>query len=149
MKSILLSFLVFGLLSCGKILQPDFKGIENIHTDKFGLQQTDLSLDILYYNPNKYGVKLKSAEGDAWVDTQFLGHFIVDTTIQIPAKADFRLPVKLSVDTRNVFRNSLTAFLHNEVTVKISGTARLGKAGIFFNYPLDYQVKQPLSDFIK
>jgi hypothetical protein len=145
----LIGLFLLAFSACGKIKQPDFKGIENIRTDRLGLEETNFTLDLLYYNPNKYGVKLKSAEGDAWIDTRLLGHFVVDTMIQIPPLANFRLPIKLAVTTKNMFQNSIVAMFQKEVTVKISGNARLGKAGIFINYPLAYEVKQPMSDFLK
>src|SRR5450755_3940068 len=95
--SLLFIFLVsvFFLVSCGSIKDPEFKSIENARLSQMGFKESILNLDLIYFNPNKFRVKLKEAEGDAWLDSNYLGHFIIaDTLIHIPAAADFRLPVK-------------------------------------------------------
>ena len=92
---------------------------------------------------------MKEAEGDAWLNGTLLGHFIIDTLVSIPANGDFSLPVKLQIDMSKVFKNSLTAFLSNEVTVKVEGKARVGKGGIYIRYPIRYEGKQNLDKLIR
>ena len=140
---------VIFLCSCGQIKEPDFKGIENVRVSKFGLSESTLSLDLHYFNPNKFRIKLKSAEGDAWIENSFWGHFTVDTLIHVPANGEFRLPVKLQVDMGKIFKNSLVAFLAKEVVIKVEGTARLGKGFVFINYPIRYEGKQNLEKLLK
>lgn len=141
--------ITFFVISCGKLKNPEFKGIENVQTNKLGLKNSTLSLNLLYFNPNKTGLKLKNADGKVWIDGDFLGTFIIDSLINILPRADFRLPVELELDMKNVFKNSIAAFLRNEVTLKITGMARVGKAGLFINYPVDYEGKQNLNELIK
>ncbi len=141
--------LLFFLLSCGSIKEPDFKSIENVRISKFGLSESTLSLDLRYFNPNKFRVKLQKAEGDAWIENNFLGHFSMDTLIHIPARGEFRLPVKLQVDMAKIFKNSLVAFLAKEVVIKVEGKARLGKGFVFINYPIRYEGKQNLGELLK
>jgi len=89
----LLIFIIVGVLSsCGSIKDPEFQSIENIKLGKLGLSESTLNLDIVYSNPNNTRLKLKSAEGEAWLDNNFLGHFTVDSLINIPANNLFRLP---------------------------------------------------------
>lgn len=137
------------LLSCGSIKEPDFNRIENIRISKFGMNESSLTLDLYYFNPNRFQLKLKSAEGDTWIDNNLLGHFTIDTLIHIPANGDFILPVKLQVDMSKFFKNSLLALLAKEITVKIEGIARLGKGFIFINYPIRYEGKQNLKELLK
>ena len=73
----------------------------------------------------------------------------MDTLILIPAKADFRLPVKLELEMKSVLKNSLAVFLKNEVMLKIEGQARIGKAGFYVNYPVRYEGKQNISGLLK
>ncbi len=136
-------------ISCGQVKEPDFKDIENVHITTLGLAKSSLTLDLHYFNPNKFRVKLKSAEGDAWIENNFLGHFSMDTLIHIPANGDFRLPVKLQVDMSKLLKNSLVALLAKEVTVKVEGKARLGKGLIYINYPIRYEGKQNLGELLK
>ena len=139
----------FFLFSCGSVKEPDFKSIENVRISKFGLNESTLSLDLRYFNPNKFRVKLQNAEGDAWIENNFLGHFSMDTLIKIPANGEFSLPVKLQVDMGKIFKNSLVAFLAKEVVIKVEGKARLGKGFVFINYPIRYEGKQNLGELLK
>ena len=140
---------LFFLQSCGSIKEPDFKSIENVRISKFGLSESTLSLDLRYFNPNKFRVKLQKAEGDAWIENNFLGHFSMDTLIHIPANGEFSLPVKLQVDMGKIFKNSLVAFLAKEVMIKVEGKARLGKGFVFINYPIRYEGNQNLGELLK
>ena len=105
--------------------------------------------DCHYFNPNRSRLKLKSAQGDAWIENNYLGHFTIDSLIHIPANGDFRLPVKLQVDMNKFFKNYLLTFLAKEVTIKVAGRARVGKGFIFINYPIRYEGKQNLEELFK
>jgi len=146
---LLLFIIVFGSSSCRSIKDPQFQRIENIRLGKLGLNESTLNLDILYSNLNNTSLKLKSAEGEAWLDNTFLGHFTVDTLIKIPANDLFRLPVKLQVDMRKILQSSLLAFLNPEVVIKVNGKARVGKGFVYINYPIKYEGKQNLRELIK
>lgn len=139
----------FFLLSCGQVKEPDFKKIENIRVSKMGLRESSLTLDLCYFNPNNIRIKLKSAEGDAWIENNFIGHFIIDSLIQIPANGDFRLPVKLKVDMSKVLKNSLIALLAKETIIKVEGKARVGKGFVYINYPIRYEGKQKLGELLR
>ena len=146
---LLLIFPAFFLFSCGQIKQPDFRGIENVRMSKVGLKDSILFLDLHYFNPNNARLKLKSAEGDAWMEENSLGHFTIDTMIQVPANGDFWLPVKLQLDMNKILKNSLVALLAKEVTIKVEGKARVGKGPVFINYPIRYEGKQTLEKLMK
>ena len=92
-------------------------------------------------------MKLKKAEMDISVNDKFLGRSTLDTMMNIPKADTFLIPVHLNVDMKTLISNSLMALLTNEVDIKLEGNARLGKAGIFFNFPFSYQGKQKLKLF--
>jgi len=144
---LIISILFFA--SCGQLKEPEFKSIENIRVSKVGRKESTITLDLYYFNPNKTQLKLKSAAGDAWIENNFLGHFTIDTLIHIPSNGDFRLPVKLQVDMSKIIQNSLMSFLAKETTVKIEGTARVGKGLIYITYPLRYKGSQNLVEMMK
>ena len=141
--------LVLLLSSCGQIKEPEFKSIENVQVSKMGLRESILTLELLYFNPNKTGLKLKSAEGDAWIENNFLGHFTMDTLIHIPGNGDFRLPVKLQVDMSKILTTSLLTLLAKETMIKVDGKARVGKGFIYINYPIHYEGKQKLGEMLR
>lgn len=147
----LIMLLVFGvyLSSCNSFNQPDFKRIDNVRLDKIGLKESTLSLDLHYFNPNKSKLKLKEIQGDAWLDDNFLGQFSMDSLIHIPARDSFYLPVKLKVDMGKLLKNSLAAFISNEVILKVKGVAKVGKSVVYINYPINYEGKQNITALLK
>ncbi len=142
-------FFSFFLPSCRSIKSPDFVGIENPRLQSLDLNESTLAMDLRYFNPNKSRLKLKEAVGDAYIDGVMLGHFNMDTLINIPANEEFILPVKLKVDMKNVLKNSLATFLKNEVMIKLDGKAKVGKGSIFIRYPILYEGKQNISELLR
>lgn len=137
------------LASCASLREPEFRAVENIRVDRIAGAGSSLDLDVRYFNPNKTSVKLKEAGGSAWLDGQFLGTFRVDTMVHIPARAEFTLPVKLDVDMKKLFRNSIAVLLKREVTLKLDGKAKLGKGLVFINYPIRYEGKQEIDKLFR
>lgn len=142
--TLLVLLLGLGMASCRTLQDPVFNGIENVRLDGIGVGESLLTLDLRYFNPNGSRGRLKDAKGEAWMDNIYLGRFIVDSTIHIPSNSEFIVPVKLMVEMKNIFKNSLSAFLKQEVTIRIKGEARAGKGGIYRRFPLNYEGKQDL-----
>lgn len=143
-----LLLLIF-LASCQSIKKPEFNGIENFRVDRLGAMESTLTLDLNCYNPNRSRFVLKEAEGEAWLDNSFVGHFTVDTLVRIPSYGDFKVPVKLKVDMNYLLRNPVSSLLQTEKLVRLEGNARVGKSGIFINYPIKYEGMQDLTKLIK
>ncbi|RYY61099.1 MAG: hypothetical protein EOO05_07585 [Chitinophagaceae bacterium] len=137
--------LVVVVASCRPIKDPVFNGIENVRVNNVGLGESSVTLGMSYTNPNNYRAKLKSAEGDAWMDSTYLGHFVVDSTVEIPASSNFLVPVNLTVDMKQILKNSFSALLNKQVLIRITGTGRAGRHGVYRKFNLNYQGKQDLS----
>ncbi len=112
-----------------------------------GFEKTSLSLDMVYFNPNGYGVELRKVDCDVFVDSNYLGHFNLDTSMHIPRKAEFTLPVHLDVNMKSVLKSGVGMFFNKEVLINVKGTTRLGRAGIFKTIPFDYSEKHSLNLF--
>ena len=137
----------FFLASCGgNLKEPEFRAIENVRTQQLGLKETNVLLDMRYYNPNSATLKLKRGEGDAWVENNYLGHFVVDTFIRIAPNGEFIIPVTLKMDMSNIVQNMSLAFLGKELNIRVEGKARVGKGMFFINYPIKYEGKQNLKE---
>lgn len=151
MKKSLLSLLVLaGLLtSCGKMKDPEFRQIENVRMGKLSLGSSIIRLDMRYFNPNSFNARLKHAEGDAWIDSAYLGHFTVDSLVEVPSKSEFLVPVRLEVDMKYLLQHSLTSLQQEDVGVRIAGSARAGRSGVFKNVPLKYEGRQDLRKLFK
>ncbi len=144
-NAILVVGLMLALASCKKFRDPEFQGIENVKVGRVGGNTSEVKLDMRYMNPNNSRAEIRSASGDAWMDTTYLGHFVVDSAVSVPANAEFLVPVRMQVDMKKLLRNSLTALLNPEVLIRLEGSARVGKSGFFRTVPLRYQGKQDIS----
>ena len=150
MKSLLFVLVIIVMFtSCGKMADPVFKGIENVKVNEIGRTESTVTLDIRYLNPNNFNGLLKQAEGDAWMDSTYLGHFTVDTSVHIPANSEFLIPVKMAVDMKKMFRNTFAALLNDKVLLRISGQAKAGKSGFYKNFSLEYQGMQNVRELFK
>ena len=137
----------FLLFSCAKPLVPEYKCCRNVSVQKADTTQSKLSFDLVFFNPNGYGVKMKETEVDIYVDGTFLGHTSLKEKIRIPRKADFTVPVSLLVNIQELLRKSMGFLIGKEVTVKATGTTKIGKAFFYKNMPVDYEGKQKFSLF--
>jgi len=141
---ILLPFCLILACKTNPIKDPVFVDARNFRIGKLGLKQSDLRMLLVYYNPNGVGLGLEKADLDVYVENKFFGHTNLDTLIPIPAKDTFYIPVKLELDMKNLASNLVSIGLKEEVELKLKGTARLKKAGIGFNFPVNYTGKHRL-----
>jgi LEA14-like dessication related protein len=131
--------LLMALIACKKPQGFDYRDIRNFKVSDWGFDKSTVSMDLVYFNPNKYGVSLKHVDCDVYLDNRFVGKFILDTTMNIPREAEFTLPARMQVDMKNVFKNTLNVLFSKEVLVGAKGTTRVGKGGIFINVPFNYE----------
>lgn len=148
-KYLLCSLLLISLFSsCRTLKDPVFDGIESVSVGEVGLDSSFITLNLKYYNPNSSGAKLTSASGSAWMENSYLGNFSVDSTVRIPARDSFRIPVKLSVDMKKLLKNSITLLLKKEVIIRIEGEARAGRNGLYKRFPVKYEGRQDVSQLM-
>ena len=74
-KSWFALIIVIVFASCRAMKEPDYKSIDSFQVKTVSGDTSTLVLNIRYYNPNKRSLKLKDAEGDAYIDSLYLGHF--------------------------------------------------------------------------
>lgn len=132
------------LASCRAMKEPDYKGIDSFRITEVRGDTSTLSVNVRYYNPNKKNLRLKDAQGDAYIDSIYLGHFSMDTTIRIAKLSDFTVPVVLKANMKNIYKNAVSVFMSKEFNVRLEGQCKVGKGGLYFNYPIHYQGKQAL-----
>jgi len=149
MKSKRTLFLLLGtaVLSCSSPKQLEYQTFNNFAIQKLGFNKSTVSLDIVYYNPNNFGMQLRNSDMDIFVDGSMLGHSTIDTLIRIPRKDTFSLPVTFDVDMQNIYKNAWSTVTGKEVTVKLVGKIRIGKANVFMSFPVNYETKETFSLF--
>jgi LEA14-like dessication related protein len=104
-------------------------------------------MDLIYYNPNKYGVNLKNVNADVSINQLQVGHVMLDTSMHIPATAEFTVPASMNINLKSLLNSSINLLLNNDVTIGAKGTTRVGKGGIYVTIPFSYEGKQKLNLF--
>lgn len=140
-----LFLLVFS--ACQKPQSFEYREVKNFSIDSFGLKYSTLKMDLVYFNPNNFGVDIKHVDCDVYINNNFLGKYILDTTMHISKKSEFSLPSKMQVDMKNVLKNGLTALFNKEVLVDVKGNTKVGKAGVYFTVPFSYSARQKIDLF--
>ena len=138
------AIILLGLVACSKPQAPVYGGLEDIRINSVTMGESALSANLKYYNPNSFAMKLKSGEMGVYVNDRFLGKTTLDTSIQVPARDSFLIPVSMKVKMKEVFSNALDILMNNEVNLRLDGYARLAKGAIGFTIPIKYEGKQSL-----
>ncbi len=135
------------IFSCKKPASFEYREVRNFKIDSVGLSTSTISLSLVYFNPNNYGVDLKHINCDVYIDKNYVGRYILDTLLHIPKRSEFVVPSKMQVDMKNIFKNAFATLLANDVLVEVKGITRVGKGGIFVNIPFSYETRQKFNLF--
>ena len=146
---LLLPFMLMILVvtSCRAPKDLEYRDFRNLRVQQLGFASSTIKVDLLYYNPNNFGLQLKDTDLDVYLDSNYLGHSAQEYQITIPRRAEFTLPFEVNVDMKNMLKNALSTILNKDVWVKVTGTVRLGKANIFKTFPVHYEGLQKFSLF--
>ena len=152
MKTLLSLITVFSifLASCGNmsdIREPEYRDIRDIRLIEAGLLKSKAGMDLVYYNPNNFGVTLTDARGDVYVDGHFLGKFEVPENVSVRKNAEFVVPAVISVDMIGAIKNQRDLWKKKEAEIRIEGFARVRKAGFSKEIPLKYASIQNIEKF--
>jgi LEA14-like dessication related protein len=144
-----LTFLLLIIIatSCQSPKELVYRDFKNLKIEKVGFAATTLKLDLVFYNPNNFGVQLKYTDLDIFVNNNLLGHSTQDYQIAIPKLAEFTMPLQVDVDMKNLLKNALPTLLGKEMMVKITGTIKLGKANVYKTFPVSYEGSHKFSNF--
>ena len=137
----LLSILVIALVSCGKVKDPEFRRLENFRIKSLGLQQVDIGFEVTYYNPNKFGVTVKEAAADFYIDSIFVGKFAQDLNVEVAKNAEFSIPLSGTIPLATALKLKVNDLSNRDLWVRANGSVKVGKAGMFVSKPFNYSGK--------
>src|SRR6187455_3180571 len=115
------------LTSCGtsNIREPEYREISEIKLIEIGILQSTAGIDLVYYNPNNFGVQLSEARGDVYIDNAYLGRFNLEEKIQVRKRSEFIVPAIVKLDMIGAIKNQQEILKKKEVLVRIEGMARV------------------------
>jgi LEA14-like dessication related protein len=145
-KTVAALALMVMIAACTKPKDLEFIDIGNIHLLKVGLKQSEVGLDIRLFNPNKQRVQLKDAATKVYVNSTYIGDTRMDSLVEVPRRDTFSVPLVLSINTLSGISKIAESLSDSLVNVKVEGSVKMGKAGIFKNFPVKYDKMQRVSD---
>src|SRR5438045_3670055 len=72
------------MTSCREPKDLEYRTFKNLSSDKLGFSTSTFKVDLVYYNPNNFGLQLKRTDLDVYIDSNYLGHTAQDYQINIP-----------------------------------------------------------------
>jgi len=148
MKNTIFTLLIAAmvLVSCGtaNVQEPESRDIREVRLIELGLLQSTAGVDLVYYNPNRFGVQLTEARGDVYVDNIYLGRFGLDEKVQVAKRSEFVIPAVIKLDMIGALKNQRDILKKKEAMVRVEGIARVKKAGIIREIPIRFEGMQNL-----
>ncbi len=143
---ILFCFILF-MSSCREPKELEFREFKNLSVENIGFTSSNLKVDLVYYNPNNYGLELNRTDLDIYLDSNYLGHSSQDLQVAIPKRDIFTVPLKVELDMKNLLKNGMSSLFKKEVSIRILGKVKVGKGGVFKSFPIDYSTVQNIDLF--
>lgn len=140
-------YLMIFATGCQKPKDLVFKQVQNISLDNLSFNNATLKMELVYYNPNNFGLELSRTDFDIFVNNNLLGHSLQDLQLKIPSRKDFTVPLQVDLDMKNLLKNGIMALTNKDVQVRLLGKAKIGKAGVYKSFNIDYTTIQNFSLF--
>ena len=136
--------------SCRQPEAPEYYGFQDLQIiQTAGGAQPTVSTVVKLYNPNPYPLQLRRAEVDVAINGKHAGHSLLDSTIYIPKRDTFYVPVSMQVDLRSILSNALQAFLSKQATITLDGRVKIKKGMLMFNRPFHYEGRQDIQQLLQ
>lgn len=147
--SIGLAVLIGLATGCRQPEAPEYFGFRDIQVIQNPGAQPTLSTVVKLYNPNPYPLELRRAEVDVAINGKHAGHSLLDSTIYIPKRDTFYVPVSMQVDLRSILSNALQAFFNKQATITLDGRVKIKKGMMLFNRPFHYEDKEDIQQLLQ
>ena len=112
--------LVFSACQSTKnVSEPEFRDISDVRVLETNLLKTTAGANMIYYNPNNFGIELSSARGEVYVDNTYFGSFALDQGVHVKKLSEFVLPVTIKIDNISAIKNHSDIYKKKEAMVRI------------------------------
>jgi LEA14-like dessication related protein len=132
--------LFYSCRSTKDVLHPkdlSYIGVKNFSLQKMSLSKPQVGVELQFFNPNSFGLAMKDADIDIFINNNFIGKVTTDKTFTIPARDTFLLPISLEVEMKKVIPNAIEILTKKTIDYRLQGSVKAGK-GIFVRVPVDY-----------
>lgn len=131
--------------SCSKPEAPEYLGFRDFNVSSFTMDSSLLHTELAFFNPNSFNMELKRGDVNVYLDNKLANRYVMDSTIAIPKRDTFYVPLNLKVSPKFLIGSALSMLMNNnKIKVRLVGSVRVKKGGISFNVPINYEVTQEI-----
>ena len=133
------------LISCSKPEAPEYLGFRDFDVRSFSMDSSLLHTELAFFNPNSFNMELKRGDVNVYLDNQLANHYVMDSTINIPRKDTFYVPLNLKVSPKLLIGSAINMLMNNnKIKVRLVGSVRVKRGSFSFTVPINYEVMQEL-----
>jgi LEA14-like dessication related protein len=142
MKHFIIIAILFALTSatCSDnigVKEIEYKGIKKTTLQKASFTNAAIRADLEYHNPNAFGIDVKDADLQLFLNDKFIGTADQPEVTKVPAKSTFIFPVVAHFNPLKLLGTALGVLGNKTNKLTIKGTARVGKGGIYIKIPIN------------
>lgn len=147
-STLLLLTLLGGIFSsCSKPEPVNFVGYRNVRMSNQGFSTGIIQMDVAFYNPNPFPMKIKETTMQVLINKQPFGEITQDSASLMPAKDTFIMPVSLKINLVSLLQKVMNNKADDSVMLEADGNCQIGRSGVFMSLPLHYKSKEILRLF--
>lgn len=133
------------LTSCSKPEAPEYLGFRNFALESLSMDSSLFHTELVFYNPNPFSMELKRGDVNVFLNDKLANHYVTDSSINIPTKDTFYVPLNLKVSPKLLISSALSMLMNNnKIKVRFTGSVRVKRSGVSFNVPINYEAMQSI-----
>ncbi len=125
------------------VKEIEYIGIKKTTINKASFTNMDIRTELEYNNPNKFGIDVKDADVQLFLNDKFVATADQPELSKVPANAHFIFPIVAHFNPLKILGTALGALGNKKSKLTIKGTAKVGKGGIYIKIPI--QVTEEIS----
>jgi|GEM_PF-426774 len=125
------------IISCNNLtlVDPTLERIEDVDIKEMSKERIDMDAHLIINNPNGVALDLASADLDVLVDNVVIANIKQTVDATMPAKSEFKMPVKITMDLAKLYKDNPLAALgkglqimsDKKLDVQFKGNIKAGK----------------------
>jgi LEA14-like dessication related protein len=110
------------------------------------MDESLIHTNLAFYNSNPFSMQLKRADINVYLNDVQANHYVMDSTINIPKKDSFLVPLNLRLNPRLLLGSAIQMLMNNnQVKIRIEGNVRVKRGSMGFTVPVHYEEMERLN----
>ena len=143
-KKFTILLLIVLTTSCAIKQKPEFIKIDGIQLVDANSKTLTLKADALFNNPNDVGGRLNTEGVTVYVNDILIG-VVSAEEFKVPAKKDFRVPLQIEVNTKDLLNKDPNGFLGGLLNSVLNRTLKVKYEGVIQFKAFNFSYKYPIN----